>query len=152
MPCDLPPLALTLLQQQNECTLIWNTRDGASTGAVVACVWHGGRLWSIAERGGRRVNALRRDPRASAVLSGKGVASGFGCSVTLRGHCEIIEDAATRGEIVGRLSRAVIPGSVKGAAIMAGQMDSPGIALIAFSPERCIDYDSAGALAMLDSL
>ncbi|MCB1615491.1 MAG: pyridoxamine 5'-phosphate oxidase family protein, partial [Pseudomonadales bacterium] len=96
-----------LLTQQNECTLSWVKRDGGPASTIVSFIYHDEKLWMTALAGSARVRAIRRDPRVSVVVSGKGTPLGHSRCVSLQGHCEIRDDQATRDLFFPLFAKAV---------------------------------------------
>ncbi len=50
-----------LLSSQNECTFIWNTREGWPVGATMGYLWQDGKLWMTCGGERPRVRAVRRN-------------------------------------------------------------------------------------------
>ncbi len=145
-------LAGQLLVQQNECTLCWVKADGSPAATIVSYVWHEGSVWMTAVAGSGRVRALQRNPRAAVVVSGKGTPLGDSRCVSLQGTVQLREEHAIRDWFFPAFARAVLPGSLKGAAMMAGMMHSPENLVLQFTPQHVIPWDSHKQMAMANSL
>jgi hypothetical protein len=139
---SIEPLSEALLRTQDECTLIWRTRDGSCTGTIVSYFADGGHVWMTAAAGSIRARALARDPRTALVITGKGSALGHARCVTLRGETRLHRDAATRDWFFPRFAKAVLPDSERGQAGMARSMNNEGHLVLEFIPERTIPYDA----------
>jgi len=144
--------ARELLRAQNECTLCWSARDGRAVATIVSFVELEGALWMTALEGTARVQALRRDPRATVVVTGKGTHLGAGRCVSLQGRCHFEADPEVRSRFFTAFAHAVLPHSEKGATAMARSMDTPANLAIVFQPRKVIPYDSAARMARADSL
>lgn len=141
-----------LLIRQNECTLGWVKRDGAPASTIVSFIYHDEKIWMTALAGSARVRAIRRDPRVSVAVSGKGTPLGHSRCVSLQGRCAIRDDQATRDLFFPLFARAVLPDSEKGAAMMARMMNSHENLVLVFTPEKVIPYDAHDQLEMANRL
>lgn len=94
-----------------------------------------------------RVRAIRLRPRVSIAISGKGCEVGHSRCISMQGSCEIFTDQSSRDKFFPDFSRAVLPNSEAGAAMMAQMMNSPENLVLAMKPDKTIPYD---AQAMLD--
>lgn len=146
------PLTEQLLLAQNECTIIWNLADGSATGAVVSYVWYDGAIWMTALAGSNRVAALRKEPRAAVVVSGKGSSLGHARSLTMRGECYIRDEAAVRDWFFPAFAHAVLPHSKKGQEAMAAAMATPDNLVLQFVPFKRIPYDAHEAMIAADAM
>jgi len=141
-----------LLTHQSECTLSWVKRDGCPASTVVSFVYLENKIYMTAMTGSGRVKAIRRQPRVSVSVSGKGCSVGHSRCVSLQGECEIFSDQETRDKFFPAFARAVLPDSEKGAAMMAGMMNSPENFVLVMTPDKVIPYDSHDMLEQADSL
>ncbi|CAA0124584.1 Uncharacterised protein [BD1-7 clade bacterium] len=139
-------LTTKLLTHQNECTISWITRDGSPASTVVSFIWEDDAIWMTALSASARVGAIRRDPRISVVVSGKGCKVGDTRCVSMRGRCEILDSAEIRDWFFPRFSRKVLHKSRMGASMMAKAMNSPGNLVLKFTPEKTIPYDARRAM------
>ena len=85
-----------LLRSHAECTFNWVTRDGWPVGVIMSYLWRDGRFWLTAGAHRHRIEAVRRDPRVSIVVSSAGTKLAAGKSITAKGRCHVREDAATK--------------------------------------------------------
>ncbi len=141
-----------LLQQQNECTLCWTRADGSAAATIVSFLWAEQSVWMTALAGSGRVLALGKDPRATVVVSGKGTALGVSRCVSIVGRVVFRSEAELREWFFPSFAGAVLPGSHKGAAMMAGLMSGPENLVMQFVPERYIPYDSHDMMERANSL
>jgi len=79
-----------LLRSAPECTFIWSRRDGWPVGVTMGFLFERERFWLITGADRPRVAAVRRDPRASIVVSDEGQ------TLTAFGRCHVDHDADTR--------------------------------------------------------
>ena len=79
-----------LLRRAPECTFIWSRRDGWPVGVTMGFLFERERFWLITGADRPRVAAVRRDPRASIVVSDDGQ------TLTAFGRCHVDHDADTR--------------------------------------------------------
>ena len=135
-------LVRRLLTEQSECALSWVRRDGTPASAVVSFVWLDGRVAMTALEGAPRVRAIRRNPNVAIVVSGLGTSLGHSRCVSIQGECEIRDDAEIRDRFFPAFSRAVLPGSEKGALAMARGMNTPENLVLLVSPRKVIPYDA----------
>jgi hypothetical protein len=139
-------LVRRLLTEQNECVLGWVKRDGAPAATVMSFVLLGDRIALTALEASARVQAIRRHPQVVLVVTGKGSPVGHGRCVSIQGECEVRSDRATRDRFFPAFSRAVLPGSERGAARMADAMNTPENVVLLVTPRKVIPYDAQGAL------
>ena len=76
------------------------------------------------------------------MVSGAGSPVGHGRCVSIQGACEIRGDQATRDRFFPAFSRAVLPGSARGAAMMAQGMNTPENLVLLVTPRKSIPYDA----------
>ena len=138
----MDPQSRALLEAQDECTLIWSTRDGSPTGTIVSYFAGGGSIWMTALSHSKRSRALARDPRATLVITGKGSELGHARCVTLRGHVDLHRDGDTRDWFFPRFARAVLPESPRGQAGMVQAMNNGANLVLEFIPREFIPYDA----------
>ena len=65
-------------------------------GVIMSCLWHEGRMWLTAGANRHRIEAIRRDPRCSVVVTSTGTKMGAGKSVTIKGRATVQEDRETK--------------------------------------------------------
>lgn len=94
-----PNLKELILNTQRECTIVWNTKDGGSTGTMITYVWHKGSVWVLGGKNQPRVKAFRRNPSATIVVSSAGTGLGRERCISMRGICHIHDDATVADEV-----------------------------------------------------
>lgn len=143
-----------LFKEQNECTFMWSTKDGAPVGCIMSYVWQDGKVWATATKQRARIPALRRDPRSCVVVTSTGTSMGPKC-VTMRGRCRILEDAETKNWFYPALAERLIPDNPAQQRGFVKMLNSPHRVVMEFTPERYITFDgdkmaadSGGGLGM----
>lgn len=136
-----------LMNNSNECVLMWSTRDGWPVGVTHAFVWHEGRIWLTFTAQRHRAAAIRRDNRVSVNVSSCGYPEGTFSelprgAITFKGRGEFFEDWETRHWFYRALSRKLNPGDSEGEAAFYSLLDSPLRILLAVTPEKRIMYNA----------
>ena len=139
-------LVRRLLSEQNECSLSWLTSDGRPAATVVSFVWLDGSIGMTALEDSPRVKAIRRNPNVAVVISGQGSPVGHGRCVSIQGECELRSDQPTRDRFFPAFSRAVLPGSERGAERMSRAMNTPENLVLLVRPRKLIPYDAQARL------
>jgi general stress protein 26 len=129
-----------LLSTHAECTFNWATRDGWPVGVIMSYLWKDGRFWLTAGAHRHRIEAVRRDPRVSIVVTSTGTELGPGKSVTAKGRCTVHEDAATKAWFYPEFARHLYPDE-RQAEAFARRLDSPLRVVLEVAPEKWISYD-----------
>jgi hypothetical protein len=137
-----------LLATHAECTFNWATRDGWPMGVIMSYLWWDGRFWLTAGAHRHRIEAVRRDPRVSVVVTSTGTKLGPGKSITAKGRCRVHEDAETRGWFYPAFARHLYR-EEQAACDFARRLDSPLRVVLEVVPEKWITYD--GAKMFLDA-
>jgi general stress protein 26 len=137
-----------LLRSHAECTFNWVTRDGWPMGVIMSYLWRDGRFWLTAGAHRHRIEAVRRDPRVSVVVSSAGTKLAAGKSITAKGRCHVREDAATKAWFYPAFARHLYPDE-RAALSFAKKLDSPLRVVLEIVPEKWITYD--GVKMFLDS-
>ncbi|MFK7898408.1 MAG: pyridoxamine 5'-phosphate oxidase family protein [Myxococcota bacterium] len=145
-------LVQRLLTEQSECTLSWLTREGLPASTIVSFTLLEGRIAMTALEHAARVKAIRRNPHVAIVVSGSGSPVGHSRCVSIQGECEILNDQATRDRFFPLFSAAVLPGSRKGAEMMAKSMNTPENCVLLVTPRKWIPYDAQAGLERANSL
>lgn len=102
-----------LLAAATEGTLVFAAADdGWPQGVVVSFVRAGTSVWIAAVEGRGHTRALRRDPRATLVVSSTGTGLAGRRMVSLRGRAEVHPDPATRARILPLLAERLAPGDL----------------------------------------
>lgn len=138
-----------LLAAHAECVFNWSTRDGWPVGVIMSYLWKDGRFWLTAGAHRHRIEAVRRDPRVSIVVTSTGTKLGAGKSITAKGRCTVHEDAETKRWFYPEFSRHLYP-DPKAAEPFARFLDSPLRVVLEVVPEKWITYD--GTKMFLDSV
>ena len=141
-----PDVQEQLLGAQRECVFNWTTRDGWPMGVIMSCLWHGGRVWLTAGAHRHRIEAVRRDPRVSVVVTSTGPRMGPGKTVTIKGRCSVHEDAETKKWFYPAFSRHLY-GAGEQAESFQKLLDSPLRVVLEIVPEKYITYDGAKMFA-----
>jgi general stress protein 26 len=129
-----------LLRTHAECTFNWATRDGWPMGVIMSYLWKDGRFWLTAGAHRHRIEAVRRDPRVSIVVTSTGTQLAPGKSITAKGRCCVHEDAETRAWFYPEFARHLYP-EEKQARAFAKKLDSPLRVVLEVVPEKWITYD-----------
>jgi general stress protein 26 len=129
-----------LLRTHAECTFNWATRDGWPMGVVMSYLWQDGRFWLTAGAHRHRIEAVRRDPRVSVVVTSTGTKLPAGKSITAKGRCRVHEDAGTKAWFYPDFARHLYP-DAKQAQAFAKKLDSPLRVVLEVVPEKWISYD-----------
>jgi hypothetical protein len=130
-----------LLKTQTECTFCWRTADGWPVGIIMSYVWRDDQAWMTASSQRPRVGAVKRDDRVSVVVSSAGT-SLPPQTVTIRGRCQLYEDASTKAWFYPALAAALIPGNKVRQERFVAMLDSPRRVVMAVRPEKFITFDS----------
>ena len=145
-------LAEQLLTEQNECSFCWLTQDGSPTATVVSFVYFDKTIWMTALKDSALVKAIVRNPKTAISISGKGCSIGHSRCLSLRGICGLETSDEIRSRFFPAFANAVLRNSTKGAALMAGSMNSPENAVLSFTPYKSIPYDAKAMYDQADSL
>jgi len=129
-----------LLREQNECVFIWCRSDGWPVGVVMSYVWREQKLWLTASRKRPRVPAVRRDGRVSVAVSSAGTRMPP-ATVTIRGHCEVLQDPETKRWFYPALAATLIPDNPRQQAAFVAMLDSPRRIIMCVTPEHFITFD-----------
>jgi nitroimidazol reductase NimA-like FMN-containing flavoprotein (pyridoxamine 5'-phosphate oxidase superfamily) len=137
-----------LLTAHTECTFNWATRDGWPIGVIMSYLWRDGRFWLTAGAHRHRIEAVRRDPRVSVVVTSTGTRQPAGRSITAKGRCRVHEGAATKAWFYPAFARHLYPDEAA-ARDFAAKLDSPLRVVLEVVPEKWITYD--GVKMFLDA-
>ncbi len=129
-----------LLRTHAECSFNWATKDGWPVGVIMSYLWKDGRFWLTAGAHRHRIEAVRRDPRVSIVVTSTGTKLGPGKSVTAKGRCTVHEDAETKRWFYPEFARHLYP-EASAAEKFAAFLDSPLRVVLEVTPEKWISYD-----------
>ncbi len=136
-----------LLNNSNECVLMWATKDGWPVGVTHAFVWQDGKIWLTFTAQRHRAEAIRRDNRVSVNVSSAGYPAGVGeglpaGAITFKGHGEFFEDEVTKKWFYTALARKLNPGNQAGEDAFYSLLDSPLRIILAVSPVKRIMYNA----------
>jgi len=142
-----------LMNNSNECVLMWATKDGWPVGVTHAFVWHDGKIWITFASHRHRAAAIRRDNRVSVNVSSCGYPDSAdkaalpGGAITFKGTAEFLDDEATKKWFYTALSRKLNPTSKEGEEFFFNLLDSPLRTILAVTPTKKIMYNgkTAGA-------
>ena len=144
-----------LMNNSNECVLMWATKDGWPVGVTHAFVWHDGKIWITFTAHRHRAAAIRRDNRVSVNVSSAGYPPGAsealpGGAITFKGTGEFFEDDDTKQWFYTALSQKLNPDSAEGEQFFYNLLDSPTRVILAVTPVKKIMYNgklAAGHMA-----
>ena len=137
-----------LLRMHAECTFNWATRGGWPMGVIMSYLWQDGRFWLTAGAHRHRIEAVRRDPRVSVVVTSTGTKLAAGKSITAKGRCVVHEDAETKTWFYPAFARHLYPEESRAKAFETN-LDSPLRVVLEVVPEKWITYD--GVKMFLDA-
>jgi general stress protein 26 len=131
-----------LIDQQNECTFCWTTKDGSPMAVIMSYFEHDGKFWMTASGQRKRIPAIRRDPRVALVITSPGTKLGSGKTVTYKGTARVLEDEETKRWFYPLLAERLMgrwgPERVNEFAHM---LDSPRRVVIEITPTLRVGYD-----------
>lgn len=130
-----------LLLAHNECTFIWSTKDGWPVGVIMSFLWRDGRFWLTAGAHRHRIEAIRRDPRVSIVVTSTGTKLGPSKTITAKGRVRVREDAETKQWFYPALASMIQRGDPLATKTFAEFLDSPLRVILEVTPEKWITYD-----------
>jgi len=85
-----------LLLTQVECTLTWLNKDNWPVGIVQTYLWHDDAFWLTSFASRPRVNALRKRPQASVIVSSMGTQMGAEKMISCKALAAVHEDQKTK--------------------------------------------------------
>jgi general stress protein 26 len=130
-----------LLEKQIECNFIWTNKDGHGLGVIMNYVYHNGSIWVTATKQRARVKALKRDPRASIVISSLGTDMGAGKTATYKGRAVIHEDQETKDWFYPAMAEIISPYPAPTVEAAMAHLDTPRRVVIELIPEMSILFD-----------
>jgi nitroimidazol reductase NimA-like FMN-containing flavoprotein (pyridoxamine 5'-phosphate oxidase superfamily) len=139
-----------LMNNSNECVLMWATKDGWPVGVTHAFVWHEGKIWLTFGAHRHRAAAIRRDPRVSVTVSSAGYPPRSAKelprgAITVKGRGEFFDDDETKAWFYPALSEKLSPTNPDAAKFFTGFLDSPLRTILAISPVKKIMYNATNA-------
>lgn len=145
------PLREQLLQQQSECTFIWQAEREAM-GTIMSFLWADGCVWLTTNDSRPRVNAVRKHQRATVVVSSTGTGLGDSQCVTLRGHCAVVTDRNVMDWFYPLFCQKLFPGNPRAQAAMHGMLDREGQVILRLTPERTTGYNGDALMKKIAAL
>ena len=141
-----------LMNNSNECVLMWSTKDGWPVGVTHAFLWHEGKIWVTFAVHRHRAAAIRRNNRVSVNVSSGGYPAGASAdlptgAITFKGTGEFFEDDATKQWFYTALSKKLNPDSAEGEEFFTNLLDSPLRVMLAITPVKKIMYNGKKAQA-----
>ena len=141
-----------LMDNSQECVLMWATKDGWPVGGTHAFLWHEGKIWITFAVHRHRAAAIRRDNRVSVNVSSRGYPDGAAESlpsgaITFKGTGEFFDDDETKAWYYAALSKKLNPDSPEGEAFFNNLLDSPLRVILAVTPVKKIMYNGGKAQA-----
>jgi general stress protein 26 len=130
-----------LLDKQVECNFIWTNKEGHGIGVIMNYVARNGSIWVTATSQRARVKALRRDPRASVVISSMGTDMGPGKTVTYKGRVIIHEDQETKDWFYPAMAEIITPYPAPTVEAAMQHLDTPLRVILELVPEKAIKFD-----------
>ena len=130
-----------LLDKQIECNFIWTNKEGHGLGVIMNYVARDGSIWLTATSQRARIKALRRDPRASVVISSMGTDMGPGKQITYKGKVIIHEDQATKDWFYPAMAEIISPYPAPTPEAALAHLDTPLRVILQLVPEKTIAFD-----------
>jgi len=130
-----------LITKQIECNFIWTNKAGHGLGVIMNYVAKDGSIWVTATSQRPRVKALRRDPRASVVISSMGTDMGPGKTITYKGTVKIHDDQATKDWFYPAMADIISPYPAPTHEAAMAHLDTPLRVIIELVPEKAIRFD-----------
>ena len=130
-----------LLHKQIECNFIWTNREGHGMGVIMNYVARDGSIWLTATSQRPRIKALRRDPRATVVISSMGTDMGPGKQITYKGRVVLHEDQATKDWFYPALAEIISPYPAPTPEAAMAYLDTPLRLVIELIPEMTLAFD-----------
>ena len=130
-----------LLEKQIECNFIWTNKDGHGLGVIMNYVAKDGSIWLTATSQRARIKALKRDPRASVVISSMGTDMGPGKQLSYKGRVVLHDDQATRDWFYPAMAAIISPYPAPTPEAAIEHLDTPLRVIIELIPEKKIAFD-----------
>jgi general stress protein 26 len=130
-----------LLDKQIECNFVWTNKEGHGLGVIMNYVARDGSIWLTATRQRARIKALKRDPRASVVISSMGTDMGPGKQLTYKGRVILHEDQKTKDWFYPAMAEIISPYPAPTAEAAMAYLDTPLRLIIELVPEKVIRFD-----------
>ena len=130
-----------LVDKQIECNFIWTNKAGHGLGVIMNYIAKDGSIWLTATSQRARIKALKRDPRASVVISSMGTDMGPGKTITYKGRVKLHEDEATKGWFYPAMAEIISPYPAPTVEAAIQHLDTPLRVVIELIPEKAIKFD-----------
>ena len=130
-----------LLHKQIECSFVWTNREGHGMGVIMNYVARDGSIWLTATSQRPRIKALKRDPRATVVISSMGTDMGPGKQITYKGRVVLHEDQATKDWFYPALADIISPYPAPTPEAAIAYLDTPLRVIIELIPEMTLAFD-----------
>ena len=130
-----------LLQKQVECNFIWTNKEGHGMGVIMNYVARNGSIWLTATSQRPRIKALRRDPRATVVITSMGTDMGAGKQLTYKGRVVLHEDQETKDWFYPAMGAIISPYPAPTVEAAIKHLDTPLRVIIELIPEKAIKFD-----------
>ncbi|MCP5180695.1 MAG: pyridoxamine 5'-phosphate oxidase family protein [Pseudomonadales bacterium] len=138
-----------MMNNSNECVLMWATKDGWPVGVTHAFVWHDGKIWITFAEHRHRAAAIKRDNRVSVNVSSGGYPEARADlprgAITFKGTGEFFDDESTKKWFYTALSKKLNPNNKAGEEFFFNLLDSPLRTVLAVTPVKKIMYNGAMA-------
>lgn len=138
-----------LMNNSNECVLMWGTKDGWPVGVTHAFFWYDGKIWITFAAHRHRASAIRRDNRVSVNVSSRGYPEPNEAlpqgAITFKGTGEFIDDDDTKKWFYTALSQKLNPGNAVGEQAFFNLLDSPLRTILVVTPVKKIMYNGKTA-------
>jgi len=137
-----PDREVDLIDQQNECTFVWTTKDGSPMAVVMSYLQRDGKFWMTASGQRKRIPAIRRDPRVAIVITSPGTKLGSGKTVTYKGTARVLDDDETKAWFYPALAeRLMSRWGQQRVDEFANMLNSPRRVIIEITPTLRVGYD-----------
>jgi len=146
-----PAVQEQLLQQQSECTFIWQAEKEAA-GTIMSFVWADGCVWLTTNDSRPRVAAVRKHRRATVVVSSAGTELGDSRCLTMRGDCSVLNDRKTADWFYPVFCQKLLPDNPRAQVAMQGMLDREGQIILCLKPDKVIAYDGDALMKKLEAL
>jgi len=130
-----------LLHKQIECNFVWTNKDGHGLGVIMNYVARNGSIWLTATSQRARIKALKRDPRASVVISSMGTDMGPGKQLTYKGTVTLHEDQKTKDWFYPAMAEIISPYPAPTAEAAMAYLDTPLRLILELVQEKVIRFE-----------
>lgn len=130
-----------LVEEQNECTFMWSTKDGWPVGVIMSYVVRDGSFWLSVSDLRVRVKAVERDPRVSISITSKGTGIKGAQAVTYKGICHVHADRDTIEWFLPALAERLRPGDPAAQAAFVKLNDTEHRRVLQVIPMKTIGFD-----------